>query len=392
MGEAFTGVFRRHRLEMVLVAAFLVLAPLLARAVVGALAPALRGLGLGPLVAYLDGSGAFTDVGWEVASSQGLVDSTRSMYDTIDVLAPLIGMSAYDVGAHTHPPTSVVMWLPLGYLPYGWWLAFFVCASAVMLALTLRVMAVPAWLAYPLVALMSITPVGMFVLTTTYPLMALVLALAWRFRDVPWVAGPAYGVLAAARGVAGVLLVYPLVRRQWRTVVVALGLLVVLAGIATILEPTAISEFLREGRAAIEYLSSQGYLFSPFALLARWGVPTWLGYLGALLVLVLGVFLKRNLFWLLVWFSLAISPLGWVHSIAGALPLFVLMWRSGRLGQILTLVVATATFALFDTAPVTANLAWLVTLVATGIAVVACPIAVEGGRAPRDGASEGVGG
>jgi hypothetical protein len=360
--------------EALLLAFFIVVGPVLLTLV----APALDGLARsGGWALYADVFGGrlpFTDVGWEVASARGLLDPGRSMYESVDALAPLIGMNAYDVGAHTHPPTSAVMWTPLAIVPYGWWIPFYVCLAVTAVAVSMRVLGVGPSIAYPVAALLALTPAGMFSMTTTYPLMALALALAWRYRDVPMIAGPMYAVLAASRGVAGVLLVYPMLRRQWRTLALAVGLLVLALVVALGLEGDVVSRFVNEGRVTIDSWLGRTFLFTPEALLTRRGIWTGAWYAAALVLVGLGLYLRRESFWLLVWLSLALAPIAWAHSIVATIPLLVVMWFSGRLGQVLTLLAAGLTLAVAPFTIPGPNSAWIVVLLTTGIGVLACPL------------------
>lgn len=367
-------------IEAIAVSAFVALGPLFARLLLTVFASPLRGTGVASLVADLEGGNPFTDVGWEVASARGLVDPAHSMYETIDILARLIGMAAYDVGSHTHPPTSIVMWIPLGFVPYWLWLPFYVCVALAACAVSLRLMRVPAWLAYPLAALLALTPTGTFALTTTYPVMALALALAWRYRDRSTVAGPAYAVLAAARGVGGVLLLYPVLRRQWRTLVVAVAVLAGVGLVALALEPSAVAEFFRRGAGAVDALSQQPNVFSPAAILGRHGWPAWPAYVVAVAITAIAVIVRRNAFWGLFWLSLAITPLGWVHSLVGALPFYVVIWRTGRLGVLIVLTNVVLALGVLPMSPAAINASWLLLVVTGAAAILAFRLDEDGGR------------
>jgi hypothetical protein len=379
-GAASTGHgvwTRRGVVELALNALVILAVPFLGRLLAPVLGVQLRGWGFGQLVDTLSGASTFTDVGWEVASAAGLMDRAQSMYESIAVLGPVIGMDAYDVGTHTHPPTSVVLWVPLTYLDYHWWLGFYVALSVSAIALSMRVMKVPAWVAYPLALLVCLTPTGIFSTTTTYPLMALALALAWTYRERPWVAGASYGFLTASRGIAGVLVIYPLVRRQWRTVAVAVGLVVLLAVLAFIAEPQSFADFWVKGQESINALLGRDYNYSLDSILQRLGLPRWLGWLAAACVVLAGLARRRELFWLLAWLTFALSPLAWAHSLIGVIPLGVVMWQSGPLGRLLTAATAIVTFGVLAPTPLGTNAGWPVMLALTGVAVIACPLGAE---------------
>lgn len=375
---------RRLRTEVAACVAFLLVAPLVGRLIVSVLGSPLRGLGLTQWVQSLDGSRPFTDIGWEVSWSAGLLDPVRTMYDPIATLAPLIGMSVYAQPSMTHPPTSVVMWIPLSLLPYSWWLGFFACASVLAVAVSLRLVGVPPWVAYPVTALGALTPIGMFAVTTTYPLAGLLIALAWRFRDHPWMAGPAYGLLAASRGFAGLMMVYPLIRRQWRTFGTAVAVIVVLGLGAIAIEPSSVAGFV-DSATTLSSLEPREDNYAVDALLSRRGLPGWLAYVLAVAVFASGLCLRRERFWLLFWCSLCITPIAWAQSITVLLPLLAVMWMSGRWGTMLTVTALALTFGVSVTSPAGANASWLVVLACAGVGVLTCDLRPRAGRESADG-------
>jgi len=73
---------------------------------------------------------------------------------------------------------------------------------------------------------------------------------------------------------------------------------------------------------------------------------------------------------------LAVSPIAWFHTIVMGIPLLVIIWRSGKLGQVLVLIVAAAVVAQpvnpFTTLVFSVN--WTVFVVAGAIAILFCPI------------------
>lgn len=349
----------------------IIVIPLVARALYPVVAGPLTGLGFGEFIDSVSGRGGFTDVGWEVAASAGLVDPAYGAYDGISTLAPLIGMPAYSDGAISHPPSSLVLGIPLVPVDYGWWLAFWVVASISAIALSMRLMRVPAWVAYPLGVGLCLTAPGMFGTRTTYPLAALLLAAAWTYRNRPLISGVAYGLLTASRGISGLLLVYPLVRRQWRTLAVAVGIVVTLTAVALLLEPDSLRGFLVEGRASIADSMERLDVYSFDSLSAMLGLPRWLPWIPAVILVIVGWRLGRDRFWLLVWLTQAVTPLAWSQTPLQAIPLGVAIWQSGRLGRFLALTMG---ILLAVTAPIGWNLAWPVLVVISGVAVLACPL------------------
>jgi hypothetical protein len=289
----------------------------------------------------------------------------------------LTGMTAYGDGTgsgHTHPPMALPLGIPLALVDYGWWLSFWVVAAASALALSMRVMRVPQWVAYPLAVGICLTPPGMRALVGTYTFSAFLIAVAWTYRWHPVVAGFSYAVLAASRGVAIVLLAHPLVKRQWRTLLLALGVLVGLLIAAVALEPTVVGDFLSKGRASIAVNLASPDLYTFDALAARHGLPRWPVWVLAAAVVAVGALRRREVFWLAVWFTLAVTPIVWWSTPVMALPLFVVMWQSGGRGRFLALL----TGVVFVVGmPVGWNVVWPIAVVISAVAVLVCPLGEE---------------
>lgn len=355
--------------------------PLLMRVFAPWVLPIADRLGFGGTASRLAGEGGFTDVGWEVVASRGLAEPDYSAYDTLRVLDPLIGMGWPADQANTHPPFALPFGLPLAYIDYGWWLSFWIMVSVSAIAVTMRVMKVPAWVAYPLAIGIAATFAGRDALQSTYPLAALALAMAWRFQRNWLVSGLSLATLGASRGVGLIMLAHPVLKRRWKAAALAVGVIAALTAVAVALEPSVIGEFLNKGRASIELNLARGDLLTPAALAAQRGIPeagVWglaAGWVGV------GALLRRSPFWLLAWLTIAVTPIAWYHSPVFGLPIVVAMWWSGRLGRVLAMLVGVA----FASTNVYMSVDWLVLVSAAGIAVVACRLP-EGPQDVRPGA------
>lgn len=326
-------------------------------------------LGFNDLIGQLTGSPLQTDIGWEIAASAALADPDMSGYAPLAQMGPLIGMETVENVPHIHPPPSLTLGLPLAFMPYSAWIGSWVVGMVVALGWTLRVMSVPVWLAYVLAIGLSLTRVGQFTLTTTYPLLALAIAVAWRYRSGTWLPGLSMALITASRGVGGILLLYPLARRQWRIIVVAGLTLVVLSAIAVVLEPAIFQGFLTAGRESIEYTMSRP-MTTPSAILDYVGIPGFLAVAASFVVAGISLWRGNSLFWVLNWLSFAVMPIGWAHAYVMLLPLAVLVWRSGRLGVFLILV-PVASLTAFTLGVV---VIWPLSLAATGIALMVCRV------------------
>lgn len=369
---------RKHFRELAAIFAVIVAVPLLFRALWPRFSEAFTQFGFGDLGSMLAGNGGWTDIGWEVASAIGLMRGDYSAYDSLEVLHPLVGMDLefVDLSSHSHPPMSIPLGIPLGFFEYGWWLSFWVIAAVVMIAVAMRALHVPPHIAYPLALVISLSVPGKWGLVSTYPLAALLVALAWRSRERAVTAGVSLGLFGATRGIGLLLLLYPLARKQWRTIAIASGVVFLLLVVAVAFEPEIIGSFLTTSRESIAVNMDRADLLTPGSIFRRYEMSEYFAWIIALVVAGIALLRKQELFWVLNWLILAVSPIAWFHSIVMGIPLLVIIWRSGRLGQILVLVVG-ATCVAQPVNPFTIlvfSVDWIVFIIAGAIALMFCKI------------------
>lgn len=356
--------------------------PLIARSLWPIFREGITNFGFAEIVEKLAGAGGWTDVGWEVASTIGLVKPDFSAYDSLEVLHPLVGMQLdfVDLSVNSHPPMAIPLGLPLAYLDYGWWLSFYVIASFCLIALSMRLMQVPAYIAYPLALGIGLTVPGRWGLMSTYPLSAILIALAWKYRRHPAIAGAAYGIYGSSRGFGLLMLLYPLIKRQWKTLIIGAAIPVALLAIAVALEPAVITNFLDTSRASIAASLQRNDLMTVGALLRRSGSQEYVAWLLAAAVAAAALWRKQEPFWVINWFILAVSPIAWLHTFVMAIPLLVVVWRSSKLGVVLVLIAAASIVSPPPLISTYFSINWVVVVVVSGIALLSCPIA----REPRE--------
>lgn len=356
--------------------------PLIARSLWPIFREGITNFGFAEIVEKLAGAGGWTDVGWEVASTIGLVKPDFSAYDSLEVLHPLVGMQLdfVDLSVNSHPPMAIPLGLPLAYLDYGWWLSFYVIASFCLIALSMRLMQVPAYIAYPLALGIGLTVPGRWGLMSTYPLSAILIALAWKYRRHPAIAGAAYGIYGSSRGFGLLMLLYPLIKRQWKTLIIGAAIPVALLAIAVALEPAVITNFLDTSRASIAASLQRNDLMTVGALLRRSGSQEYVAWLLAAAVAAAALWRKQEPFWVINWFILAVSPIAWLHTFVMAIPLLVVVWRSSKLGVVLVLIAAASIVSPPPLISTYFSINWVVVVVVSGIALLSCPIV----REPRE--------
>jgi Glycosyltransferase family 87 len=177
----------------------------------------------------------------------------RAYYDAVGRI--LQGQAPYDQsfdiagagGLFFYPPTFIPLALPFGLLT--WDVAVWAWTGLMLVAFALALVAMPvssrtrwwvflaAGLSWPFVHNIKLGQVG--------PLLLLLFALAWRYRDRPVVFGFVSGLGAAIKVQPGLLLAWALLRRRWAAAAAGTATLLALALLALLVTgPGAWSDFL----------------------------------------------------------------------------------------------------------------------------------------------------
>ena len=223
-----------------------------------------------------------------------------------------------------YPPLFILLTVPLSLLPAtaaSWlWsgiLALCVCAS-------LRILGLRDWRLYVLAVLSPVVLHGLYYGNLTLALMV-PLAVAWRFRDSPWVTGSAVAVAVAAKLFAWPLVFWLLFTRRFRAAAVSVGL-----GAVLLVVPWALIGF--EGLSsypdllrAVQDVYARVSL-SVASVAASFGASTSLavaiaGLAGLVLVAVAGVVARRpdgdrRAYALVIAACIVASPIVWQNYAA----------------------------------------------------------------------------
>jgi hypothetical protein len=162
---------------------------------------------------------------WEPATA--LVDG-RSPYPEATRQAIELGNPA------VYPPFVFVLAFPLGLLGFSVAMGVWTVLLAAALVFSLRVLEVRDWRCYALAVTSAPVLEGFYWGNITLALLP-PLAIAWRWRDRPRVAGIAIGVLVAAKLFAWPLVVWLLLTRRFRAALWSAGAAVALVGGAWVL-------------------------------------------------------------------------------------------------------------------------------------------------------------
>lgn len=132
-----------------------------------------------------------------------------------------------------YPLPIAALFAPLALLPYPVAAVLFIATSVALLALALRMLGVRDWRCYAAVFLSLPVQFGIK-LGTISPLLAFLLAVLWRYRDRPRVAGPALALLVVSKLFLWPVALLFLFSRRLRTFGLAVGL-----SLAAVLAATA---------------------------------------------------------------------------------------------------------------------------------------------------------
>jgi hypothetical protein len=322
-------------------------------------------------------------VAWDFQRS--FLPATRAVLHGLDPYRTTTSRTLHDGTAFVYPPVAAYLFAALALLPP---LAASLVFTAICLAsvlLTLALLGVRDLRCYGAAAAWA--PVFSAVhLGAISTLLALGIAVAWRFRHSPWRSGVAIGLVVAVKLFLWPLLLWLCAVRYWRSAAIAAG-----ASLGFILLPWAGLGFagfagyphVLHELASVE--ASEGYTIAAAALKLGTSWPLALT-LGALVAVGLGAALlvagragrERAALALAIGLALAASPIVWLHYLA-VLLVVVALYRP-RFGLVWLLPVALFAF------PITpgASSGWgIVTVLAGSAALVALAAATGNAASSR---------
>jgi len=295
------------------------------------LAPIL-GLAIAPLILYVAGIATaaagrfafdfrqFWQGGRDVADGVSPYPSPASV-DAVDNLQTLGPEAIQEVFRFPYPAPVAVVLAPFGALAFELAAGIFTALLIGAVALTLAVLGVRDWRCYG-AAFVCVAALTAITLATLTPLLALGLAIAWRYRDRRRVAAPILAAVVVAKLFLWPVLIWLLATRRFGTAVAAgaWGVALTIAGWAVI-SWDGFRDYPRLLSALAEAVQEQG--FSLVALASHLGLPVALGR-GALLpfaaaaVVAIAVVARRadgdrRAFSLAVVAAIVLSPIVWLH-------------------------------------------------------------------------------
>lgn len=309
------------------------------------------GGGIGAAAHQLLGKAPGTDFLIDYASAHALIHGDDA-YAPSSVLTAKVGSPWAIPTADTHPPTLLSLVLPFTVVRYQWAEAAWASAMIAALIVTIRLVGTRWWYAAGAGVAIAIAFPGAYGISNPVPLIGLGAAIAYRFRDRPWIAGLGLA-LAAAPKWSGLLLVVPFVlTRQWRHVRAAAVFFAAMAVAPLAWQPSVWSRYLDAGMSAIHYTEHRAANASLLHQASQAGVPSQALLAGLVLATVGAVLWSRDSWWPAVWLVVAALPIAWLYSAMTLLPLAALVClRPARWPRFLVLVLAGGLVASPPTGP-----------------------------------------
>jgi hypothetical protein len=255
-----------------------------------------------------------------------LWEASRHLFQGSPYPAPHAA-ALHDEQQFVYPPLAAVLAAPLAVLPFGVAAALLAAIEVVATALTLRVLGVRDWRCYG-VTFLWYPVIQNFLIGSITSLLALGLAVAWRYRDDRRVVGPVSALVIAAKVFLWPLLFWLAATRRWRTA--AQALIFALAGIAVSWAlfgfggltsyPHLLDELSRLEAWKSYSAVAAGLLFGLSTNEAR-AVAIAAGVAALVCIVLVGYFQKdadsdRRAFVLSIAAAFMFSPIVWTHYLA----------------------------------------------------------------------------
>jgi hypothetical protein len=269
-----------------------------------------------------------TDFLVDYASAYALVHHGDA-YEITEKLSERVGAHWEVSTANPHPPTMLPFILPFLAGDYRSALGAWSLAMLFVLILSVRFLDVPWAVAGGVGVALAVSFPGAYGIGNPVPLIGLGLAIAYRWRNHPLLAGLGIA-LAAAPKISGILIVIPfLLARRFKAVAVAAGVYGVLAGLPVLFQSNVWSRYFQAGVRAAVLNASRSDNASWLHLAERCGVSSFvvIALLGVLAIVA--AIITRDTFWPAVWLIVVALPIAWMYSLLTLLPLAVHVVRRG---------------------------------------------------------------
>jgi Glycosyltransferase family 87 len=279
--------------------------------------------GLVPAVRQLLGRPDIRGFYVDYASAHALTHGKDAYANSSDLFRGLGGPAWAVNGANPHPPTLLIAVLPFTLLSYGPALAAWTLAMVAVFIATLRLVGVRFGYAVAIGVGLALTFPGAYAIGNPVPIIGLGVALAYRYRDNPILAGLGIAVAALPKG-SGLILALPfLFAARIRTVISAAVFYAIAALVPLAWQGNVWTRYLDAGLKSINAnahgrADNASLLFLAHSL---WGMSYKTTTVLLSLVTIGLVLWQRDLFWPTTWAAVAMLPIAWMYSLLTLVPL-----------------------------------------------------------------------
>jgi hypothetical protein len=285
------------------------------------------------------------DIAQDYIGAQALVHSNEELYPILTTTYEKMGITWQSDHRSTHPPTAYLLVVPFTLFDYPtaqtlWMLCMFACIVLTARAFNL------SWKISLFAGLLSLAwPPAIWSLGQFTAIWMLGLALAYRFRDKPFLSGLFIGLASLPKYFAAALLIHPVWRKRWAALIGFAAVWLAAISLLLLLRVDSISAYV-----ASNVSNSMDQILRPdngaLAIVA-WRMGGWPG-IAAVVVLTLCMFwigLRNDGVYgwaCLVWLGVACLPITWVYSLLPLLPWLLITLKSDQKYPRLLAVIALA--------------------------------------------------
>lgn len=285
------------------------------------------------------------DIAQDYIGAQALVHPSEELYPVLVTAFEKMGITWQADHRSTHPPTAYLLVVPFTLFDYPtaqtlWMLCMLTC-----IVITAHIFKL-SWKMSLFAGLLSLAwPPAIWSLGQFTAIWMLGLALAYRYKDKPFLSGLFIGLASLPKYFAASVLLHPVWRKRWSALISFAVVWLIAIALLLLLRVNSISAYMTSNVS-----NSLDQILRPdngaLAIVA-WRLGGWPG-IAAAVVLTLCVFWVgfRNdgvYGWAcLAWLGIACLPIAWVYSLLPLLPWLLITLKSGQKYPRLLAVIALA--------------------------------------------------
>lgn len=274
------------------------------------------------VVLQLSGKANTTDFLIDYSSTRALVGGRDAYAPSADLNAA-VGVPWEVANANPHPPSTLTLVLPLAALSYRWAVSVWAMTMTVLIILTLRLCGLElGWAILGGTGIVLTFP-GADGIANPVPIIGFGVALAYRYRHSPWLAGAGIAIAAAPKFSGALLLLPFIVAGRVRAVLVGAVAWLGMCAVPLLYDRSVWSNYRRAGLDSARANAARDDNASIVHLGERVGVAPMIVVIGLLIVAAALAWRRRDLFWPATWLVVASLPIAWMYSTLTLVPIVV---------------------------------------------------------------------